>query len=122
MKCNLSFSSRSLLFLSFLVGYVFAIASFTASRRMPIEPLNNNPQKFCLWSTGTSFSYSFTCDPRASDEWLFRSGGGLMLGSDPLVEMYQSVLDNPREVPLKIYPVSPMINNPRVDDPLCVQP
>jgi putative SOS response-associated peptidase YedK len=44
------------------------------------------------------------------------------LDTRPGHEMYQSVLDNPREEPMKIYPVSPMVNNARVDDPSCIQP
>ncbi len=38
----------------------------------------DNPQKFHLWTTGASFSYAFTYDPRASDVWMFNSAGGAM--------------------------------------------
>jgi putative SOS response-associated peptidase YedK len=31
-------------------------------------------------------------------------------------------LGHPLEEPLKIYPVSPMVNNAKVDDPACIQP
>ncbi len=43
----------------------------------------NNPQKFYLSATGSSFSYTFTCDPRAADGWLFRSAGGTMFIFQP---------------------------------------
>jgi len=40
------------------------------------ERRGNNPQKFSLWTTGKSFTYTFTVDPRAVDVWLFSYGGG----------------------------------------------
>jgi putative SOS response-associated peptidase YedK len=42
--------------------------------------------------------------------------------NDPRSEIFTWALEPPSEDPLKIYPVSPMINNAKVDDPLCVQP
>jgi putative SOS response-associated peptidase YedK len=42
--------------------------------------------------------------------------------NDPRSEIFTWALEHPSEDPLKIYPVSPMINNAKVDDPLCVQP
>ena len=42
--------------------------------------------------------------------------------NDPRSEIFTWALEHPSEDPLKIYPVSPMINNARVGDPLCVQP
>ena len=40
---------------------------------------DHNPNKFYLWSeTGRfTYTYTFTYDPRAADEWLFESGGCL---------------------------------------------
>jgi hypothetical protein len=36
----------------------------------------DNPQGFHLWATGSSFSYTFTYDPRKTDHWRFRTDGG----------------------------------------------
>ncbi|HTY86548.1 MAG TPA: hypothetical protein VMB80_03710 [Candidatus Acidoferrum sp.] len=47
----------------------------------PTGPEDNNPQKFHLWTTGSNFSYTFTCDPHASDIWMFRTAGGNLLVS-----------------------------------------
>ena len=44
------------------------------------------------------------------------------LDSRPGHEMYKSVLDHPREEPMKIYPVSPRVNNARVDSSDCIKP
>jgi hypothetical protein len=56
---------------------------FTFLNRVPVgqldaNTLDNNPQKFHLSATNKSVSYWITLDPRASDKWLFRSGGGLL--------------------------------------------
>jgi hypothetical protein len=56
---------------------------FTFVNHVPVEQLytktiDSNPQKFHLFVTSNSISYWITQDPRASDEWLFRSGGGLL--------------------------------------------
>jgi len=40
---------------------------------------DDNPQKFHLWTTGSNFFYTFTCDPHASDVWMFRTADGTML-------------------------------------------
>ncbi len=45
---------------------------------VPARREDNNPQHFYLSSTGSAYSYTFTCDPRATDGWLFASGGGTM--------------------------------------------
>ena len=37
----------------------------------------NNPNDFYLWSTKSSFTYTFRYDPREADLWMFRSAGGL---------------------------------------------
>jgi putative SOS response-associated peptidase YedK len=44
------------------------------------------------------------------------------LENKPGSERYQSVLNNPQEVPLKIYPVSPLMNDVKSDDPRCIEP
>jgi hypothetical protein len=36
--------------------------------------LTNNPDKFFLWGAPTNFTYSFTYDPHAADEWRFEHG------------------------------------------------
>jgi hypothetical protein len=38
--------------------------------------LDNNPRKFHLWVTGSSYQYTITYDPRETDIWMFKSGGG----------------------------------------------
>jgi hypothetical protein len=35
---------------------------------------DDNPDKFYLQATSSSFNYAFTYDPRAADEWLFHNG------------------------------------------------
>ncbi len=47
---------------------------------------DNNPQKFHLWTSGSSFSCTFTCDPHAADIWMFRTAGGTMLILPPWPE------------------------------------
>src|SRR3954469_15157419 len=37
----------------------------------------NNPNHFWLWSSPTGFTSTFRYDHRATDIWMFRSGGGL---------------------------------------------
>ncbi len=66
-----------------LAVFVLAVACLVSTNRDQstqafMRQVDNNPQKFYLWSTGSSFSYTFTCDPRAADAWLFKSGGGTM--------------------------------------------
>jgi len=67
-----------------LAVLTFAVAGFVSghhslSLQLYLNQVDNNPQKFHLWSVGSSCSYTFICDPRASDVWLFRSGDGTML-------------------------------------------
>jgi hypothetical protein len=71
-----------------LAVFALAVACFVSIHQSPyaesfLSQVDNNPQKFHLWSTGSSFSYTFTCDPRAVDVWLFRSGGGMMFVLNP---------------------------------------
>lgn len=88
MKWALSLPPRWLLLLFVPAVAGLALLSFNARNRVGIEPPDNNPQRFHLSATGTSMSYSFTYDPRAADEWHFRSGGGAIPGpARPRVEM-----------------------------------
>jgi len=69
---------------AFAAFFVGATALFMAGISVhrhgtPIDPEDNNPQKFHLWTTGSNFSYTFTCDPHASDIWMFRTAEGTML-------------------------------------------
>ena len=41
---------------------------------------------------------------------------------DPRNEGYKLALGRPLEEPLKIYPVSNLVNNPKTDDPRCIKP
>lgn len=41
---------------------------------------------------------------------------------DPRSELHQTALAFPLEEPLKIYPVSNLVNSPQTDDPLCLEP
>ena len=41
---------------------------------------------------------------------------------DPRCEMHKLALENPLEGPLKIYPVSDLVNSPKPDDPRCIEP
>jgi putative SOS response-associated peptidase YedK len=36
--------------------------------------------------------------------------------------MHRLALENPLEGPLKIYPVSDLVNSPKPDDPRCIEP
>ena len=37
-------------------------------------------------------------------------------------DLFQSALNNPLQAPLKIYPVSNLVNSPQVDNPRCIEP
>ena len=40
----------------------------------------------------------------------------------PGSDLFQSALNNPLPAPLKIYPVSSLVNSPQADDPRCIEP
>lgn len=40
-----------------------------------MREIGNNPDKFHLVATNSAYDVSFTCEPRAADEWLFHNGG-----------------------------------------------
>lgn len=44
------------------------------------------------------------------------------LENKPGQELFQAALNSPFEAPLKIYPVSSLVNSPKVDDPRCIEP
>jgi putative SOS response-associated peptidase YedK len=41
---------------------------------------------------------------------------------DPRDDRYRLALDRPLDVPLKIYPVSDLVNSPKTDDARCIEP
>jgi putative SOS response-associated peptidase YedK len=42
--------------------------------------------------------------------------------NDPRSEVFTWALEHPPEDPMKIYPVSSLVNNPKTDDPRCIEP
>ena len=82
------------LVMAVLTAFLFSSGGVFRSSRIPESHEHNNPQKFYLCSTGSSFSYTFTCDPRAADLWLFRSGGGTMFTFQPPTSGLQSPTNN----------------------------
>ncbi len=93
MKCN-SLLSRGcfvLVLLSAITGVV-GVWQHPKSARASLDRVDDNPQKFYLSLTSTSISYSFNCDPRAADEWLFRTGGGLMAGTNSSLQLTNVVM------------------------------
>ena len=58
-------------------GILFAVSGrFRPATVFEGRKVNDNPDKFFLWTTNKSFHYIFTYDPHAADVWLFESGGG----------------------------------------------
>lgn len=58
-------------------GLLFAgLHHFQSAKIHEPRKVDDNPDKFFLWTTNTSFHYIFTYDPHAADVWLFESGGG----------------------------------------------
>ena len=51
-----------------LLGY------FKLTSQIRLEEPDNNPDQFRLWATNSSYCYTFTHDPHAADDWLFRTG------------------------------------------------
>jgi hypothetical protein len=41
---------------------------------------------------------------------------------DPRSESHKLAMDFPLDEPLKIYPVSNLVNSPKTDDPRCIEP
>jgi putative SOS response-associated peptidase YedK len=44
------------------------------------------------------------------------------LENKPGNDVFQAALNSPFEAPLKIYPVSNLVNSPANDDPRCIEP
>jgi len=44
------------------------------------------------------------------------------LVNNPGSNLFQSALNSPLQAPLKIYPVSNLVNSPKTDDPRCIEP
>jgi hypothetical protein len=93
MKCN-SLVWHGGIFLSLLIAFtgVVVVRRRPVSARLSQDQVDDNSQKFYLWRTGTSISYSFNCEPRAADEWLFRTGGGLLAGTNRSLELTNVVI------------------------------
>lgn len=63
------------------ISFFVVFTHFKLSSHVGTDKVGNNPNKFCLWATNSSFRYTFTYDPHAADVWLFESGGGHMTGT-----------------------------------------
>ena len=53
------------------------------------------------------------------------TGGNADAGRQPVKpggELFLAALNNPLQEPLKIYPVSNLVNSPKMDDPRCIEP
>jgi hypothetical protein len=79
MKGNLHPSLEYLLSGLALLATIFFVGALCQSN--PYSGLHtrnpgNNPNKFFLWATNSSYCYTFTYDPHAADVWRFESGGG----------------------------------------------
>ena len=61
-----------------LAIFCFAVlACFKWTGRGRWEKPDDNPDRFHLWATNSSYGYAFTYDPHAADAWLFRTVGRL---------------------------------------------
>lgn len=45
-----------------------------------------------------------------------------MKDTDPRSDGYKLIMDRAIDGPLKIYPVSNLVNSPKTDDPRCIEP
>jgi hypothetical protein len=52
--------------------------------------------------------------PRHFDSWL--------KNDDSRSEMHKAAMNFPEDAPIKIYPVSDLVNSPKTDDPRCIEP
>jgi hypothetical protein len=78
MNCNLHPGQKCFLAVfGVLVTIFLVVASFNFNIPSGVQKreINNNPDKFRLWATNLSYSYTFTYDPLAADEWRFETGG-----------------------------------------------
>jgi putative SOS response-associated peptidase YedK len=51
-----------------------------------------------------------------------RHFGWWLKTDDPRSEMHKLAMDSPLDDPLKIYPVSDLVNSPKTDDSRCIEP
>jgi hypothetical protein len=51
------------------------LTRFKSSFHVRERDVGNNPDHFHLWTTNSTYSYTFIYDPLAADIWLFESGG-----------------------------------------------
>jgi hypothetical protein len=68
---------RSVLLVLWLLVAAFCLGLFgyfKLTSPVRLEEPDNNPDKFYLWATNSSYGYTFTYDPHAADAWLFRTG------------------------------------------------
>jgi len=79
MKRNPYLCAGQVLATLLVLAMVLLLGIIARSPDLTTDAEYNNPQKFHLWTTGPHFSYSFTCDPHASDVWMFRTAEGTML-------------------------------------------
>jgi len=77
MKCNPCVHAKRFRVALFLFAATLLLSLGVSVRvtHVPRAYETNNPQDFYLWATDASFAYSFRYDPRATDNWLFISGG-----------------------------------------------
>ena len=66
-----------------LATIITAVATLHLNRSgdVPKRQPDNNPDKFHLAATNSTYDYSFTYDPLAADQWRFESGGVIV--ADP---------------------------------------
>ena len=73
-----------------ILPVVISLAAGVAvlSRHVPtspeLNPQDNNPDKFYLWTTGKGYSFRFTYNPHAADAWMFRTAEGHLESSNVL--------------------------------------
>lgn len=70
-------SLRSVRLVPWLLAAAFCLgvlSYFKLTSQVRLEEPDNNPDKFHLWATNSSYGYTFTYDPHAADAWLFRTG------------------------------------------------
>jgi hypothetical protein len=78
MHRNLNTGQKCILAASgLLVTILLVVATFhlDISGDVQKREINNNPDKFRLWATNSTYVYTFTYDPLAADQWLFESAG-----------------------------------------------
>jgi hypothetical protein len=72
-------------------GVAVALRCFEISGASDRGKLNDNPDKFYLWTNHTAIHHAFTYDPQAADVWAFESGGGNLTNRQQSVKVTNSV-------------------------------